>query len=134
MHICAIMDEKRFKLIEVAKAYFLESHTQAEIAQQLGISRSQVSRYLTEARDQGIVQIRIIDETSQTSDINQVLEKRYPHLKHILITPIFEQAPEIIRANIGRYAANFFGRNSAARSTGNSGLWTHIGSHGQSTA
>lgn len=107
MHICAIMDEKRFKLIEVAKAYFLESHTQAEIAQQLGISRSQVSRYLTEARDQGIVQIRIIDETSQTSDINQVLEKRYPHLKHILITPIFEQAPEIIRANIGRYAANF---------------------------
>ena len=104
--MCAAMDAKRHKLIEVAKAYFLENRTQAEIAKQLGISRSQVSRYLTEAREQGIVQIRIIDEISQTTDIDQVLKKRYPHLRHVLIAPIFEHTPEIIRANIGRYAAN----------------------------
>lgn len=104
--MCAIVDEKRHKLIEVAKAYFLESRTQAEIAQQLGISRSQVSRYLTEAREQSIVQIRIVDEIDQTAAIGQVLSERYPHLKHVLVAPTFEHAPETIRANIGRYAAN----------------------------
>jgi len=35
------------------------------------------------------------------------LRKRYPHLKHVLIIPSFEHTPEIIRTNIGRYAANF---------------------------
>ena len=107
MHMCAGMDTKRQKLIEVAKAYFLENRTQAEIAKQLGISRSQVSRYLTEAREEGIVQIRIIDEANHTASTANDLRERYPHLKHILIIPTFENTPEIIRANIGRYAANF---------------------------
>lgn len=106
MHKCESMTHKRRKLIEVAKAYYLEDRTQAEIAKQLGISRSQVSRYLTEARESGIVQIRIVDETDQRTNLEIVLRERYPHLKYVKIAPTFEMTPEVIRANIGRIAAN----------------------------
>ncbi|MEV4889986.1 sugar-binding domain-containing protein [Nonomuraea sp. NPDC055795] len=42
-----------------AKQYYLEDATQAEIAASLGVSRATVSRLLTEARKQGIVEIRV---------------------------------------------------------------------------
>lgn len=106
MHKCVSMTSKRRKLIEVAKAYFLENRTQAEISKQLGISRSQVSRYLTEARDNGIVQIRIVDEADPRTDIESQLMERYPHLKYVKIAPTFETTPDVIRANVGRIAAN----------------------------
>ena len=107
MHKCVFMDEKRQKLVEVAKAYFLENRTQAEIAHNLGISRSQVSRYLTDAREQGIVLIRIIEENNQTSSIGKTLQGRYPHLQHVAVAPTFGYTPNTVWANIGRYAANF---------------------------
>ena len=47
------------KLADVAEMYFLEGLTQAEIAKKVDVTRSMVSRMLTEARDQGIVKIKI---------------------------------------------------------------------------
>jgi len=47
------------KLADVAEMYFLEGLTQAEIAKKIGLTRSMVSRMLTEAREQGIVNIKI---------------------------------------------------------------------------
>jgi len=50
----------RFELLaEVATLYYEDELTQQEIARRLGISRSNVSRLLTEARQKGIVEIRI---------------------------------------------------------------------------
>ncbi|MBB6546620.1 sugar-binding transcriptional regulator [Nonomuraea rubra] len=42
-----------------AQQYYLEDATQGDIAKRLGVSRATVSRLLTEARKQGIVEIRV---------------------------------------------------------------------------
>ncbi|MCG5213177.1 sugar-binding domain-containing protein [Streptosporangium soli] len=42
-----------------ASQYYLEDATQADIAKRLGVSRATVSRLLTEARRQGLVEIRV---------------------------------------------------------------------------
>ncbi|NRQ32685.1 MarR family transcriptional regulator [Nonomuraea sp. NN258] len=42
-----------------AHQYYLEDATQGDIAKRLGVSRATVSRLLTEARKQGIVEIRV---------------------------------------------------------------------------
>ena len=47
------------KLADVAEMYFLEGLTQAEIAKRVGVTRSMVSRMLSEAREEGIVKIKI---------------------------------------------------------------------------
>lgn len=48
-----------FTLLRVARAYYLEGMTQAEIARAEGLHRTQVSRMLKSAREQGYIQIRI---------------------------------------------------------------------------
>ena len=46
-------------LAEVARQYYLDDLTQEQIARRLGISRSNVSRLLKEARERGVVEIRV---------------------------------------------------------------------------
>lgn len=48
-------------LVAVARMYYLEERTQAEIAEFLEVSRPTVSRMLRLARERGVVQIRVVD-------------------------------------------------------------------------
>lgn len=48
-------------LVAAARLYYLEDRSQGDIAKALGVSRSSVSRILTAAREQGIVEVRIHD-------------------------------------------------------------------------
>ena len=53
--------EKQRRLAHVARRYHLEDQKQSDIARELGISRPMVSRLLAEARELGVVEIRIHD-------------------------------------------------------------------------
>ncbi|MEV5833281.1 sugar-binding domain-containing protein [Nocardia sp. NPDC052112] len=44
---------------QAARLYYLDNATQAEIAHQIGTSRATVSRLLTEARETGIVEVKV---------------------------------------------------------------------------
>ncbi|KWX70617.1 sugar-binding transcriptional regulator [Paenibacillus jilunlii] len=68
-------DEKKL-LIQVAKMYYLEDLTQSDISKRLGIYHTSISRLLKKARDEGIVQINIIDEDKNHSE----MEKRMKHM------------------------------------------------------
>lgn len=95
------------RLVQVARAYYLENQIQSQIARSLGISRSLVSRYLTAAREQGIVRIQIIDPEEISFQIGQALKLHFPHLKDVIVAPSFSSEPDAIRVMIGRYAANY---------------------------
>lgn len=60
-------------LLAAARLYYLENRSQAEIATELGTSRSNVSRMLTEAQRQGIVEIKIIDPSGRSPDLEREL-------------------------------------------------------------
>ena len=51
--------DRRSLLADIAEMYFLEGKNQAEIATMVGVTRSNISRMLKEARNSGIVQIQI---------------------------------------------------------------------------
>ncbi len=72
------------KLARVARMYYEKDMTQAEIAEQMGVSRSQVSRWLTEARELGIVEIRVKGAWGKVADIQSRLEERFS-LKEALV-------------------------------------------------
>ncbi len=95
------------RLVEVARAYYLEDQTQAEIARSLGLSRSLISRYLSTARDLGIVQIRIAAPEQAFDALAFALRGRYPELKAVVVAPTFSPEPDAQRAMIGRFAANY---------------------------
>ena len=54
----------RSALVKAARMYFLDGQSQDEVARALGTSRSNVSRMLSAARAQGIVEIRVHDQPS----------------------------------------------------------------------
>lgn len=48
-------------MLEVARAYYLHDRSKVDIAQETGLSRWQVARVLTDARESGVVTIRVED-------------------------------------------------------------------------
>ncbi len=60
-------------LLHAARLYYLHNRSQAEIAAELGTSRSNVSRMLTEAQRQGIVEIRIVDPSGRVPELEREL-------------------------------------------------------------
>ena len=53
------------QLIEASRLYYELGETQSRVAELLGVTRPQVSRILKRARAEGIVEIRIVDRTSE---------------------------------------------------------------------
>ena len=54
------MDSERLEyLVQIATWYYEEDLSQGEIARRINLSRSMVSRLLREAREQGLVEIRV---------------------------------------------------------------------------
>ena len=61
--------EKQRRLAHVARRYYLEDQKQSDMARELGISRPMVSRLLAEARELGVVEIRIHDPECREAEI-----------------------------------------------------------------
>jgi DNA-binding transcriptional regulator LsrR (DeoR family) len=74
----------RAALIKAARMYFLDGRSQDDVARALGTSRSNVSRMLSAARAQGIVEIRVHDQTTRAAELEQALQERFA-LKHVRV-------------------------------------------------
>lgn len=69
----ALGPERRDLLADVAELYYVAERSQQDIADQLRVSRSTVSRLLAEARDRGVVQIRITRESARDEELERRL-------------------------------------------------------------
>ena len=68
---------ERAQLIAVARLYYEDNLTQAQIAQRLGVSRPLISRMLTKAREVGIVHIEICAGQAGEADLLEQLQLKY---------------------------------------------------------
>ena len=69
--------DRQALLADVAEMYFFEGKNQAEIAKTIGVTRSNISRMLTEARNAGIIQIHINRPLNEDPSLAQQLVKRF---------------------------------------------------------
>ena len=100
-------DDKLELLLDVARAYYEQNHDQAKIAQSLGISRSQVSRYLTQARELNLVQVRVIAPNERSSKVEAALKSQFDFLGEAIVVPVFNLQPELLRKSIARAGAQY---------------------------
>ncbi|WP_076672707.1 sugar-binding transcriptional regulator [Lactiplantibacillus plantarum] len=75
---------RRQLLAKVAYLYYERDHTQAQIAKELNIYRTTISRMLKQARQLGIVEIKINDFNSDLFVLEEQLKQRY-HLKKAVV-------------------------------------------------
>lgn len=97
-------------LVDVARAYYEQNHNQDKIAKSLGISRSQVSRYLSRAREMNIVQVRIVAPGERASSLERALKRQFPSLKDAIVASAFNSQPDPLRKTIGRACAEYLER------------------------
>jgi deoxyribonucleoside regulator len=64
-------------LARVASLYYEEGLTQQRIAEELGYSRSAISRFLTAAREAGVVEIRVHHPLKRTLELETALRDQY---------------------------------------------------------
>ena len=74
--------EEEQQLIQIAQMYYMENKTQSEIAKELHIHRSTISRLLKLSRQEGIVEITIHGLHDQNFPLENRLKERY-HLKYV---------------------------------------------------
>ncbi len=91
-------------LVEAARLYYEHNLSQLQIAQRLGVSRPGVSRLLQQARDEGIVNIKIVDPSDYGTNLENQLCEKY-NLKKVIVVPDVSDDARIIKKNLGSAAA-----------------------------
>jgi len=92
------------QLVRASRLYYELGETQSAIAEQLGVTRPQVSRLLKRARAEGIVEIRIVDRTAAESPAVDALRRSYG-LDAVHLAPTVAGPEDVTRRMVGRLAA-----------------------------
>lgn len=92
-----------YSAVRVARLYYFQNMTTAAIAQEIGTSRATVSRLLSYATDNGLVEIRVHDPQVLSGNLEAVITARYP-LRSIQVVPVPSDASE--RESMQRVAAH----------------------------
>jgi len=93
--------------LKVARMYYHLDMTTGQIASQLGFSRPKVSRLLTWAKENGIVEFRIIDHRERQLQIERELEEKFGirDVKVVPVSPI--DGPERRLEQVVAFAAHY---------------------------
>jgi len=96
-------------LIRLASLYYLEGKTQAEVAQELGISRQKVQRLLRQARELGIVEINVRSLPTVSLDLEKRLKTHF-QLKDVVVAASHPGEAER-RQSVAQAAASYLERH-----------------------
>ncbi|WP_404469204.1 sugar-binding transcriptional regulator [Sutcliffiella horikoshii] len=101
-----MQNEKIARLVEVAKMYYLFNYSQQEIAKTLGVSRPTVSRLLDQAKQDGVVHIKICDPTEDVNGLATQLKERF-RLKDCVVASVPAYEDSHIKQKVGEAAAEY---------------------------
>ncbi|MBL8563006.1 MAG: sugar-binding transcriptional regulator [Gemmobacter sp.] len=94
-------------MVQVAKLYFDLDRTQSQIAEDLGLTRWQVGKLLTEARAEGVVRIEITPRASRKTSLEVSLQQRF-FLRDAIVVPMGGITdPALLIESVGQAAARF---------------------------
>jgi DNA-binding transcriptional regulator LsrR (DeoR family) len=102
-------DHKRL-LIKAARLYYEQDMTQAEISDQLRLSRQKVQRILNQAREEQIVSITIHPIMEVFSDLERALEDRYKLTEALVVETSDPNNQDTIAREVGAGAAEYLVR------------------------
>jgi len=100
-------------MVAAAQLCYQKGKTQEEVAEVLNISRPKVSRLLSQARENGIVEIKVRNPIAHNIDIQNTLIETFGLLDAV-VTPITVDRQEVIVPQIAQAAANYINANLPA--------------------
>lgn len=110
------MQKRQDLLTKISYLYYIDNFSQQEIAHQLDLSRSKVSRLLQEARDKGIVKIEIQSTDNRRFELEQKLKEIY-RLDDAIVVTSYSMKEENQLKSIGKAAASFLVQSASEQIT-----------------
>jgi len=102
-------------MLRAARLYYEDYLTQQQISNELGVSRPTVSRLLTQARREGIVQITIVDPFAGSEDLERQLADTFG-LRQAVVVAGEDLSSELLRRRLGYATAEYLQRTLTAGS------------------
>lgn len=96
-------------IVKIAQLYYEQDMTQAQIARELGIYRTTISRLLKRGRDQGIVTIAINYDYNENLWLEQQLKQKFG-LKDVVVVSGNDEDEETQLAMMGLHGAQLLDR------------------------
>jgi len=97
--------QKRTRVLaDIAEMYYLEGKDQSDIALEVGVTRSMISRMLTEARRQGIVEIKVIRPIHADHELEKAIKKKFG-IESVFVVSMEGTKPGKMLTGLGRAAA-----------------------------
>lgn len=93
-------------MVQVAKMYYQKEMNQQDIAKTFGWSRSMVSMILSEAKESGIIEVRIHDLTSNDEELSGRLKQRFG-LQDCIVVPTNATSLPLLLKIVAGQAASF---------------------------
>ncbi len=100
------MQDKDGLLTKISYMYYIDNLSQQEIATALDMSRAKVSRMIQEAKDRGIVEIRIHPANTRCYELERLLKDKYG-VSEAIVAPVFSTKEESIVKSLGKYGADY---------------------------
>jgi deoxyribonucleoside regulator len=91
-------------LTNVAEMYYIEGKDQSDIALEIGVTRSMISRMLTEARNLGIVEIKVVRPIHSDHELEEAIKVKFG-IESVFVVSMDDMKPEKMLLNLGRAAA-----------------------------
>jgi DNA-binding transcriptional regulator LsrR (DeoR family) len=107
---------ERRQMVRAAHLYYEAGMTQSEVAKRIGLSRPLVSKLLQKARDTGIVEITIKDDTVVTTQQEEQLERRYD-LREAIVVPVQDHWDEEHVKRLAAKTASLFLKKAVAKAS-----------------
>ena len=111
-----IVQDRASLLADVAEMYYLEEKKQAEVAKTVGVTRSMISRMLTEARESGIVEIRIQRPLQPDPELENALKENFG-LKDVFVVVTSHRNGERLTRTLGNAGAQVLKRYLSPQKT-----------------
>lgn len=96
--------EYLLRLAYVADRYYIDNRSRIEIAEELGVSRFKVARMLEEARERGIVTIKVDTPGPVDALLSRRLREKF-ELKRALVVATPMETSEVVQQYLGRVAS-----------------------------
>lgn len=105
-----VIDAGRSRLLtKVSTLYYDHGFNQQEIADRLHLSRPKVSRLLKQARETGIVQIKVVSSTSNYVELERAVEDQF-NIQEAVIIDFDSSSSSVLKNQLGIAAADYLHR------------------------
>jgi len=110
-------DKKISDAVKAARMYYYQNMTTQAIAQEFQVSRSTISRLISFARENGLVDIRINDPTEEPNQLAALIQNRFgiERIHVVPVSPLSGEGEWLQR--VANYSANYLNRRVSSQMT-----------------